>query len=227
MKRMTTIMLMCIVALPLLANDVVKSVRGTVEVRRGVSEEWKPVRAGELLRPEDTMRTGKKSTAVLVVGARQYTVPEMTMVDVADFRQLTEEEFFLKLAMENILAVPPRKNQQLSIPSTSVMRGADRGGEVSASAVNDEYGIMQIRGAKLLYDNAFYATSVLKTKETLRLFPSLKSNIDARIRTAQAFERMKLTKEATTEYALLLAEKLPASKRQRVQTALDRLRKAK
>jgi hypothetical protein len=226
MKRFIGSVLLVCLAVPALANDfTVKSVKGSVEVRRDVLEEWKPVRAGDILRPEDTMRTGKKSSAVLTAEKGQITIPEMTMVDMADFRQMTQEEFLLKLAMENILAVPPRQNNGITIPQTTVLHGSNVGKAASESELGVESGIMQLQGAKLLFDNSFYATSILKTKETLRLYPSLQSNIDPRFRVAQAFEKMKLSQEATNEYAALLSEKLTPAQRTSIQSSLDRLRK--
>jgi hypothetical protein len=45
MRRMLWIVLASLLALPLLANDfVVKGVKGSVEVRRGVMEEWHQVK---------------------------------------------------------------------------------------------------------------------------------------------------------------------------------------
>src|SRR3989339_1497505 len=107
MKRIVTTVLLGLFAIPVLANDfTVKTVRGTVEVRRGVNEEWKKLKAGDILKPEDTMRTGKSAAATIESVNKTLSVPELTMIDISDVRNLTQEEFLLKLAMENILAVP-------------------------------------------------------------------------------------------------------------------------
>ena len=39
----------------------VYSTKGRVEVRRGVSEKWKTLLVGDVLKPEDTIRTGEKA----------------------------------------------------------------------------------------------------------------------------------------------------------------------
>ncbi len=227
MKLASKVFTMClVVVLPLLANSyVVKAVKGTVEVRRGVAEEWKTVQVGDVLRPEDTMRTGKKSSAAIAVDGKQLAVPEQTMVDISDFRQMTQAEFLLKLAMENILAVPPRDNGTMTIPRTTVLHGAEAGKESAGSVTKVDAGVMQLKGAKLLYDNAYYATSVLKTKETYRLYPDLQSNIDSRIRMASAFEKMKLANEALAEYSGLQKDQLPAQQQATVKSAIERIRK--
>ena len=86
---------------------------------------------------------------------------------------------------------------------------------------------MQLHGARVLYDNSYYATSILKSKETLRTHPEVRSNYDARLTVAMAFERMKLTKEAITEYSSLSKENLPAPQARKVQSALDKLKQSK
>ena len=225
MKRMFGIMLLALLTVPLVASDfAVKEIKGTVDVRRGISEEWKALQAGDVLKPEDTIRTGKNSFLRVVVDGKQVRVPERTMVDISDFRELTQEEFLLKLAMENILAVPPRENGFMAIPRTTVIHGTEAK-EPMNEKVTIEPGIMQLQGAKLLYDNMFYATSILKTKETLRLYPDLLTNIDARLRVASAFESMKLTNEALTEYSGMLSENIPAQQKSVAQKAIERIRK--
>jgi hypothetical protein len=88
-------------------------------------------------------------------------------------------------------------------------------------------GEMELKGARVLYDNSYFATAVLKSKETLRTHPDLRSNLDARLMIASAFEKMKLTKEAITEYSLLSKENLPASTAKKVQQSLEKLKQSK
>lgn len=133
----------------------------------------------------------------------------------------------MKLAMENILAVPPREKDDLSIPSATVLHG-DNKSKTDLTAVTDgKVGEMQLHGARVLFDNSYYATSILKSKETLRTHPEVRSNYDARLTVAMAFEKMKLTKEAITEYSVLSKENLSAPQSKKVQNALDKLKQLK
>jgi len=217
-----------LLAVPLRAGDfVVKAVKGSVEVRKGVTEEWKKVKVGDLLKPEDSMRTGPGSTATVEYDKRKLTVPEMTILDISDVRQLSQEDFLLKLAMQNILSVPPRERDELSIPSATVLHG-DNASKTNAPVFSDsKVGEMELHGARVLFDNSYYATAILKSKETLRTHPELKSNFDARLTIATAFEKMKLTKEAVTEYSSMAKENLPAAQAKKVQVALERLKQGK
>ena len=226
--RLLWLILGSLFALQLQAADfVVKAVKGTVEVRRGVTEEWRKVKIGDLLKPEDSMRTGAGAGATIEADKKKLTVPEMTILDISDVRQLTQEDFLLKLAMENILAVPPREKDELSIPSATVLHGTDMSKSDQPVFSDSKIGEMELKGARVLYDNAYYATAVLKSKETLRTHPELKLNLDARLTIATAFEKMKLIKEAIREYSVLSKENLPASMAKKVQMSLEKLKQGK
>jgi hypothetical protein len=220
--------MLSLLVLPLLAADfTVRAVKGTVEVRRGVMEEWRKVKVGDLLKPEDSMRTGPGASATIEMDKRKLVVPELTILDISDVRQLSQEDFLLKLAMENILAVPPREKDELAIPSATVLHGENKSKTDLAVSTDGKVGEMQLHGARVLYDNTYYATSILKSKETLRTHPEVRSNYDARLTVAMAFEKMRLTKEAITEYSLLSKENLPAPQAKKVQSALDKLKQTK
>ena len=220
--------MLTLLVLPLLAADfTVRAVKGTVEVRRGVMEEWRKVKVGDLLKPEDSMRTGPGASATIEMEKRKLVVPELTILDISDVRQLSQEDFLLKLAMENILAVPPREKDELAIPSATVLHGENKSKTDLPVSMDGKVGEMQLHGARVLYDNTYYATSILKSKETLRTHPEVRSNYDARLTVAMAFEKMKLTREAITEYSLLSKENLPAPQAKKVQSALDKLKQSK
>jgi len=220
--------LIVLLAVPVVAKDfVVKSIMGVVEVRRGVSEEWKQVKVGDLLKPEDTMRTGRSSSATIESEKNRLTVPPLTMLDLSDVRQMSQEDFLLKLAMENILAVPPRDHDEIMIPSAAVLHGSNKAKEDTEVFANVGAGRMQLQGARVLFDNAYYATSILKSKATLRNNPDLRSNFDARMLVAQAFEKLKLNSEAVTEYSVLAKEDLATPQLKKVQSSLDRLKQSK
>jgi hypothetical protein len=226
MKTIGCIVLVCLLTLPIMASTVaVKTVKGVVEVRKDVSEEWRVVRSGDVLKPEDTMRTGKKSFAVILIGERTVTIPEVTMVDLSDFREMTQEEFLLKLAMENILMVPAREQKPLSIPQTTVLHGSSASKESVGHPSQVEDGAMQLQGAKLLFSNAFYASSILRAKEIMRLHAELRNEVDTQIMIANGFEKLELYHEALSEYARMTNEELSPQSKRNIQTSIDRIKK--
>jgi hypothetical protein len=221
------IVMLSLLVLPLPAADFsVKAVKGTVEVRRGVTEEWHKAKVGDVLKPEDSMRTGPGASATIELEKRKLVIPELTILDISDVRQLTQEDFLMKLAMENILAVPPREKDELAIPSATVLHGENKAKTDPAVLSDGKVGEMQLHGARVLYDNSYYATSILKSKETLRTHPEVRTNYDARLTVAMAFEKMRLTKEAITEYSTLSKENLPPVQAKKVQSALEKLKQS-
>ena len=71
MNRVTTLAVLMLAALPMaVAGKIaVYSLEGDVNVRRGVTEAWTTVAAGDVLRLNDSVRTGKNGSASLLVPA--------------------------------------------------------------------------------------------------------------------------------------------------------------
>lgn len=183
------------------AATKVTAVKGEVSVRHGVSEEWTVLAAGDVLKPDDTIRLGKHATATVVTDANnKLVIPELVMLDIADIRMLTQEELLLQLAMERVRSVPARNGgNDLSIPRTTTVHGDNKGVATHAVATAGD-GSLQLNGVRVLYQNGYYGTSVLRAKEIYRLIPSLAANIDSRMMVASALEKMNLNSEALNEY---------------------------
>ena len=52
---------------------LVQKIQGDVSVRHGVAETWMKVRVGDVLRPDDTMKTGKRASAIIVTSREGNT----------------------------------------------------------------------------------------------------------------------------------------------------------
>ncbi len=193
------------------AGDItVLKMQGDVSVRHGVTEVWVKVSPGDVLRPDDTMKTGKKGSAVIVLtsaeGAaekpRSITLPGDVIVDMSDVRDLSSEELMLKLTMEKVRASSYQwKSDDLQIPSAAVVHGADKSSEQPLRVSDPATGVLQLNGAHVLYENGFYATCALKGMEVFRLYPSLGSQFRSRMMVAEALEKANLRGEAVNEYA--------------------------
>lgn len=209
------------------AEITVVSVRGDIKVRHGAEEEWRAVAAGDVVKPEDSMMSGRGASAVLSVdGATRLALPEMVIVDCADLRTLTQEELLLKLAMEGIRALPPQKRgSELSVPRTTTIHGEpSESGRPLAPGSKESYAL-QLNGTKVLHKHGYYATMVLRAKEVFRLAPELQKRTDIRLMVADAFEQMKLNGEALGEYRGLAKEKLPEKERTLVEGKIAELKK--
>ncbi len=204
-------LLACGFALAQAQDIVVQRLQGDVAVRHGVTEVWTQVAVGDALRPDDTMKTGRKGTAILAVpikssgGVKRIALPPEVIVDLSDVRELSQEELMLKLTMERVRASSYQwKNDELRIPNAAVVHGADRSAGAPLALNDPGPGILQWNGARVLYDNGFYSTCALKAMELFRLYPTVGTKFENHIMVAEALEKASLRGEALSEYAALL-----------------------
>jgi hypothetical protein len=228
---MRTIMMLMTLTLAVMltasADIRITAVKGSVQVRHGVSEAWQAVAPGDVLKPEDTIRLERSSAASLAVdGSKKIDLPEMVQIDLADLRDLSQEQLLLMLAMEDVRSVAPRTDDdRLLIPRTTTVHGTRKFSPSESAADVAATGSLELNGTKVLFENGFYATCILKTKEVLRQYPLLPGQLDPRFRVASALEKMRLTREAFEEYSSLSKEQLPPQKRASVEQKMNELRK--
>ena len=229
MKNLLFSWLVCTLATALTTRADVKvvAVKGDIYVRHGVHEEWLIVSPGDVLKPEDSIRSGKKSSATIAIdGSNQLVIPESAIVDISDLRNLTQEEFLLMLAMERVRSVPPRnRNDDFIFPRTTTVHGENIAKTDTTRPPNPELGLLQLNGTKVLYGHGFYATCVLRAKDVFRVLPDLAKMIDIRLIVASALEKMQLNGEAISEYTILLSEELPKRQRDFVEQKIALLKK--
>jgi hypothetical protein len=205
---------------------------GDVKVRQGVTEVWNAVASGDELRAHDTMRTGRGGSAVLGVhldadgSTKRITLPSQVIVDISDIRTLTQEELMLKLTMEKVRASSYEwKNEDLQLPNAAVVHGENRGTQGDVAENDHQIGEFLLNGTRVLFDNGFYATTVLRALEVFRMYPALGSVFNHRLLLAQAMEQASLRGEALAEYgSLLKMDGLSTAQQQLVQGRMDALR---
>lgn len=232
MKTLLGIGLAALVSATALAGDiVVQKARGEVSVRHGVTEVWTKVGAGDILKADDTMRTGEKGGAVIVAvnatDRKTITLPSEVVVDLSDIRDLTQDELMLKLTMEKVRSSNYRwKNEDLRIPNATVVHGADRSAAEGTAKPDVEFGVMQMNGTHVLFNNGFYSTCALKALEVFRRYPVLGTNFDNRMMVAEALEKANLRGEALNEYyGISKLENLSPEQKSLAQARTDRLKK--
>jgi hypothetical protein len=209
MKRLAFIIASAFLAAQASSEGItVRSARGEVSVRHGVTEGWTPVGAGDLLRPHDSMRTGGTGAAVLsvatAVGTKTITLPSEVIVDMSDIRDLSQEELMLKLTMEKVRGSNYRWNESdPAIPNAGVIHGSQKGSSRELTVNEPLTGRMQLNGARVLFENGFFSTCVLRSMEVFRLYPDLSRSFEDRVRMARALERAGLRGEALSEYGAI------------------------
>lgn len=205
----------------------VVSARGAVAVRHGAAEEWVTVAAGDALKPEDSIRLEEGASATIGAGGKNIVLPAMVIVDVADLRDMTRGDLLLKLAMEDVRSAP-RPDPGPGNPDaarTTTTRASNRDGGVMRPSGAGDANLRRLGGTKVLHDYGYYGTCVLRSKEIFRIEPALASRIDARLRVADALEKMNLRDEAYDAYAALAGENLPKDERLLVEAKMQELKK--
>jgi hypothetical protein len=188
--------------------------QGEVTMRVGVAESWTTVQAGDELKANATVKTGKQSSALIVAATKRITVPPEVMLDISDIRELTQEELMLKLTMEKVRATSYKwKEDEMRISNTTAPHGEAKDKRQALVESNPEIGAMQIKGARVLIENAFFSTGALKAMDVLRRYPTL-ANFENRLLVAQALEKANLKGEALNEY-IVMANSPATSKEQK------------
>ncbi|MGA9363413.1 MAG: hypothetical protein WBW16_03500 [Bacteroidota bacterium] len=226
MKKLIAVLIVLTSCYTLTAGEItVKRVKGTAEVRHGVSEAWAKLNVGVSLGPESTIKTGKNSSLTILVEDRKVIISERTMMDLADLREMSQEELLLKLAEADVRVAPSRDgSDETPIPNTTVVHGRNMAvPEITTSNQND-IREMEVRGTKLLYSYGFFPTCILKAKQTMLYYPDLKSRFEFRSMIGQALEKMGLTGEALGEYISITKEKLSPPQRKTVEGNIRRLK---
>lgn len=230
MKRIISYMTVLLAIVTSAHADIkITSIKGTVYVRHNVQEDWTPAAIGDVLKPQDSMKLDKKSSAtILIDGKNKLVVPELVIIDLSDFRVMTQEDLLLKLAMEHVRSLPPEPaKNEIQIPRTTTVHGENKAQRSPILSVNSSTAALQLNGTKVLFDKGFFATCALKTKEIFRLHPGLLTNIDARIMVAGALEHMKLYGEALSEYLSIPSSGLSSKQQSLVKGKIAQLREGK
>lgn len=228
MKKISLVLVLILgLAINIFADIKLLSVKGDVKVRRGVSEHWQQIKAGEILKLEDALFIGSKSSAAVSVdGQKKIALPEKTIVEISDLRYLTKEELLLKLAMERIIAVPQQDRRDELMPAQTTVIHGEKKSETSAVAKPTfENALKMLNGAKLLFENNFYGTCALRVREVLRIHPTIETSIEYKLLTANSFEKAELYDEALSEYVSIQSENLSAKQKQTINQNIERLKK--
>ena len=207
----------------------VQKIQGDVQVRHGVTEQWSATAAGDVLKPDDSMRTGRNGLAVILAMKsgveKRITLPSEVIVDMADVRDLTPEELMLKLTMERVRSSPYKSPEELSAPNAGVVHGANETPGPALPENDPAAGTMQWNGARVLFENGFYPTCALKGMELYRLYPETARKYTNRILVAQSLERANLRGEALSEYNTILGlDGLTQAEQSTVRQEINKLR---
>jgi hypothetical protein len=106
--------------------------------------------------------------------------------------------------MQKVRATPQNiRNEGPQISDAAVVHGTDQNRSTVVAENDPQIGRSLLNGTKVLLDNGFYATGVLRTLEVFSMFPGLAGNVDNRLTLAGAMEKANLRGEAVAEYSAI------------------------
>jgi len=186
------------------------NVNGDVKYRSGTSEVWTELNQGGILKTDDFISTGEKSSVKIKESGNIISIAELSAVSIASIKKMTTDELLLALAMEDMINAP-KTNDKGNSGNTAVYgnkEGAGKDTELKA----DDFGIRRLNGAMQLSKNGLIESSVVFAKETYRKYPETKQVTSYRIFFADILYEKGLYEEALGEY--LEIQKLELSKEQ-------------
>lgn len=145
-------------------------ISGEVKIRHGVEEFWQPASLGIFLKDIDSILTGERGEVTLQINeARQFNLGPNTLLDIADLREISEQELFLYLMKSKLGKVEKRNGKTpLRIGNVSVVHGAYQDTtqqELTQLSPKSEEQLKN--GIRALYSQHYYPNTILKINKTI------------------------------------------------------------
>jgi len=194
-----TFLILLLLVPSLIAQDfITTNVKGNVKYRSGTSEVWLEVREGTVLRSDDFVITGSKSSIQIKGSEIIINLAEYSAVSIASIKTMSTDELLLALAMEDMINAPKPNGKNNS--SNTAVYGNKEGQNKNPEMKADDFGIKRLNGAMQLAKNGFKESSVVFAKETYRKYPDSKQIPSYRIFFADILYEKGLYEEALREY---------------------------
>lgn len=148
-------------------------VSGQVHFRQGVEETWQIAEPGILLEDVDSIISGKNSKAILeTADGRRFELGHNSQIDVADLRQLSNEELFLHLMKEKLKKIGSRQGKTpLRVGTVSAVHGTSQDSVQNVPAIEmavDPEPVLN--GIRNLFNQNYYPNTILKIHHFFNLY---------------------------------------------------------
>ncbi|MBT8382693.1 MAG: hypothetical protein KJO59_10080, partial [Ignavibacteria bacterium] len=117
MKTLVIIFMMSTIILSQTYKAV--NIKGEVKSQSGTEEIWKSVTEGSILKNDEVLVTGRKSSVQLVNNDFTFYLKEKSAVSISSIKRMSLDELLLALAMEDLINAP-KKNGNGHSESTAV-----------------------------------------------------------------------------------------------------------
>jgi len=219
-----TFLILLLLVPSLIAQDFkTTNVKGNVKYRSGTSEVWLEVREGTVLRSDDFVITGSKSSVRIKGSGNIINLAEYSAVSIASIKTMSTDELLLALAMEDMINAPKPNGKNNS--SSTAVYGNKEGQNKNPEMKADDFGIKRLNGAMQLAKNGFKESSVVFAKETYRKYPDSKQIPSYRIFFADILYEKGLYEEALGEYLDIAKLELNKEEKAKVESQTQSINK--
>ena len=219
-----TFLVLLLLVPSLIAQDFkTTNVKGNVKYRSGTSEVWLEVREGTVLRSDDFVITGSKSSVQIKGSGNIINLAEYSAVSIASIKTMSTDELLLALAMEDMINAPKPNGKNNS--SNTAVYGNKEGQNKNPEMKADDFGIKRLNGAMQLAKNGFKESSVVFAKETYRKYPDSKQIPSYRIFFADILYEKGLYEEALGEYLDIAKLELNKEEKSKVEAQTQSINK--
>ena len=198
-------------------------VKGDVKYRTGTSEVWLEVKEGTVLRSDDFVITGSKSSIQIKGSENIINLAEYSAVSIASIKTMSTDELLLALAMEDMINAPKPNGKNNS--SNTAVYGNKEGQNKNPEMKADDFGIKRLNGAMQLAKNGYKESSVVFAKETYRKYPDSKQIPSYRIFFADILYEKGLYEEALGEYLDIAKLELNKEEKSKVESQTQSINK--
>jgi tetratricopeptide (TPR) repeat protein len=212
----------------------IQSVKGEVNVRRGLEEKWSPASAGMNLEGMDTILSAEASEVVLVLeDGTRFTMGSYAILDISDLKRITERQLFLYLMSQKIGQLDiPESTKTIHITNVSVVRGtkkqADKPAPVSDQIQNWK---KEVNGAKALIKATLYTNAIMKLYKIVQRYPVIEDQGEIHFYLGRSFEAINENGRAYEVYQkamnqISISEGNPEiiERKMQIESALNRLK---
>jgi hypothetical protein len=178
-------------------------VKGDVHIRQGVEETWQTAKPGILLEDIDSILSGKNGRAVLETDdGRRFELSSNSQIDIADLRQLSNEELFLHLMKEKLKKIGTRQGKTpLRVGTVSAVHGSSQDSLQNSPAIEmvvDPEPVLN--GIRDLFIQDYYPNTILKIHRFIDLYPVTSDCGELSYYLGRSFEELQQPGQAMEAY---------------------------
>lgn len=215
------------------AGVKIVKVKGEVQIRKGLDEQWQSAKNGMVLEDIDTILSLDGEVVMQLAEDITFVLGPKAMLDIADLRNISKEDLFLLLMSGKVKKIDTGGNRQgIKVSNVTVVHAESKLPKGTGQIKDDteQRFIFALNGAKALFEQYYYTNAVAKLNQILNRFPDKDDCGEVYYYLGRSFERLSETGQALDAYNESLKRITPDCKvryKPELESAVKRLQEAK